>query len=44
MGFFKPNIKKMEKNGDIDGLLEALKHKNKDVRVGAAGALAVIGL
>lgn len=43
MGFFKPNIEKMKKKRDTDGLIKALKDKNVDVREKAAEALGEIG-
>ena len=43
MGFFKPNVKKMERDKDLNGLIEALNHKDLDVRRKAAGALARLG-
>lgn len=42
-GLFKPNVKKMEKNKDIDSLLLALRNENNDVRREAAEALGRIG-
>lgn len=42
-GLFKPNVKKMEKNKDVDGLLWALKQEKSDVRKEAAEALGRIG-
>jgi len=41
MGLFKPNVEKMEKNKDVNGLIKALK--DKDVRAGAVVALGKIG-
>ena len=46
MGFLKPNkpnVKKMERDKDIYGLIEALKHNDLDVRREAAIALGEIG-
>ena len=43
MGFFKPNAKKMEAKHDIEGLVEALKHKSPDVRWEAAQSLGYLG-
>jgi HEAT repeat protein len=43
MGFFGPNIKKMKANKDIEGLIEALEHKDLAVRRCAAEALGKIG-
>lgn len=45
MGIFgrKPNIKKLEANRDINGLIEALKHKDTGVRRNAVGALGRLG-
>ncbi len=40
MGLFMPNIEKLEKSGDIDGLLKCLKHRNSDVKIEAFKALA----
>lgn len=42
-GLFKPNVKKMEKNKDIDSLLWALRNENSNVRREAAEALGRIG-
>lgn len=41
--FLKPNVEKMEKDRDVEGLITALKHKDVCVRLGAAAALARIG-
>lgn len=38
-----PNIKRLEAKSDVDGLIEALRHKNSEIRHGAAGALGRIG-
>lgn len=43
MGFFKPNIKKMKAKGDVEGLIEALKHKDWRVQWDAAEALGEVG-
>jgi HEAT repeat protein len=43
MGIFGPNIKKMEKNGDIDGLQNALQHHGPKIREKAAFALDRLG-
>ena len=43
MGFFKPNIEKMLTRQDVEGLIKALKHKDFEVRKGAADALGKIG-
>ena len=41
---FKPDIKKMEKEKDVEGLIEALRHEdNYYVRIDAAKALGEIG-
>ena len=42
MGLFKPNIKKMMTKGDVGGLTEGLRHKDKSVRMDAAKALGEI--
>ena len=42
-GLFKPKVEKMEKNRDVGGLIEALKHKDVGVRRRAAGALGRFG-
>jgi len=42
-GLFKPNVKKMEKNKDIDSLLWALRNENSNVRREAAEVLGRIG-
>ncbi|GAI51574.1 unnamed protein product [marine sediment metagenome] len=39
----EPDIEKMKAEKDVEGLIEALKHKDKDVRWGAAAALGYIG-
>jgi tetratricopeptide (TPR) repeat protein len=41
--FLKPNVEKMEKKKDVKGLIEALKHRETDVRKKAAEALGKIG-
>ncbi len=43
MGLFGPNVEKMEKNRDVNGLVRALKHKDVNVVGGAARALIGIG-
>jgi HEAT repeat protein len=43
MGFFKPNIEKMEAKKDVRGIIEVLKDKNEHVRNSAVEALAKIG-
>jgi len=43
MGFFGPNVEKMEKKNDVNGLIKALKHKDSDVRDRAEKALVRIG-
>lgn len=43
MGFFKPNIEKMKAKKDVEGLIKVLKHKDEDVRWGAAEALGKVG-
>ena len=45
MGIFdrKPNVTGMEKKRDIEGLLEAMKHKDVEVRRNVAGALGRLG-
>ncbi len=40
---FGPNIKKLEKNKDIDGLVKVLKHKDSYYQQSAANALVRIG-
>lgn len=40
---FKPNIKKLKKNKDILGLIEALDHKDDNVQKNATKALEEIG-
>lgn len=43
-GLLKPNVKKMERREDIQGLVEALGHKKDSrVRIDAALALGRIG-
>jgi len=44
MGFFKPNIKKMQEGEDLPGLVKALSHDNHDVRLSAAKALIQLGV
>jgi len=43
MGFFKPNVEKMKKDKDVNGLMKALKDKDLHVRSEAVLALQVIG-
>ena len=45
MGIFdrKPNVTGMEKKRDIEGLLEAMKHKDIEVRRNVVGALGRLG-
>jgi hypothetical protein len=44
MGFFRPpDIDKMIKNNDIDGLLKALEHNDENIRYKAAIGLATVG-
>ena len=43
MTFLKPNVDKMEKRRDLIGLIKALKHKDRDIRLRAAKALDRIG-
>lgn len=43
MGFLGPDIKKMKTNKDVEGLIEALKHKDLTVRRQAAEALGELG-
>jgi len=43
MGFFGPNVEKMEKKNDVNGLIKALKHKDSDVQDRAEKALVRIG-
>ena len=40
--FLKPNLKKMYEKRDVEGLIKALKHKDDDVREGAARFLREI--
>ena len=40
--FFKPNVEKMEKKRDVEGLIKVLEHKDKEVREKAAIALGRI--
>jgi HEAT repeat protein len=44
MEFFKPNIEKMKANGDVEGLIKALKDKDEGIRAGAALALVEVEL
>jgi HEAT repeat protein len=39
----KPDVKKMLKNRDVEGLLQALEHKDEKVRLDAAFILAYLG-
>jgi HEAT repeat protein len=43
MGIFAPNIKKMEKKRNVEGLFKALQHFDSDVRERAAFALDRLG-
>lgn len=45
MGIFdrKPNVEKLREKRDVEGLMKALKHKDINVRLGAAEALGRIG-
>ncbi|WP_309493142.1 HEAT repeat domain-containing protein [Candidatus Hecatella orcuttiae] len=44
MGIFgKPDIEKMERKRNVEGLVKALNHRDLDVRAGAARALGRIG-
>jgi HEAT repeat protein len=43
MFFFKPNVEKMEKKRNVEGLIKALEHKDPNVRKAAAKALGRIG-
>lgn len=42
-GFFKPNVGKMEKKKDVQGLIKALAHEDVNVALEVVGALAKIG-
>jgi len=42
-GWFKPDVDKLERKGDVEGLIRALDHKDKDIRVRAAQALGRVG-
>lgn len=42
-GLSEPNVEKMEKKRDVEGLIEALKHKDSSVRYSVAVALSRIG-
>jgi HEAT repeat protein len=42
LGFFKPNVEKMRKNRDVEGLIKALRHRDNLVREEAAAALCGI--
>jgi len=39
MGFITPNIQKLIKENDVEGLLKCLTHKKADIRLKAVGAL-----
>lgn len=39
MGFFKPNVKKMQAENDVEGLIKTLSHKDENVRHEALLAL-----
>ncbi|MBE3115205.1 MAG: HEAT repeat domain-containing protein, partial [Actinobacteria bacterium] len=39
----KPNVKKIRVNKDVEGLIRALKYKDKDIRWEAVEALVKIG-
>jgi HEAT repeat protein len=41
--FGPPNVKKLEQKGDVEGLIKALCHEDKDVRQKAAEALGRMG-
>ena len=41
-GFFKPNIGKLKENQDVDGLIAALDHQDRGIRVDAVAALREI--
>jgi HEAT repeat protein len=41
-GLFKPNVEKLKKKRDVEGLLKALGYKGKNVRLSAAEALGKI--
>ena len=43
MGLFKPNIQKMEREKDVDGLLKLLRNEDPALRANAARALGCIG-
>lgn len=43
IGKVKPNIDRMERNGDVEGLISALKFKDCNIRKEAAAALKKIG-
>jgi len=43
MPLFGPNVEEMERERNIDGLTNALKHRNNNVRRKAADALGRIG-
>ena len=42
-GLSKPNIKKLERDGNIDGLIDALNHEDLGIRRKAATALGRLG-
>jgi len=43
VGIFKPDVNKMEKRKDVEGLIKALKHRDKNVQKNAIEALGDIG-
>jgi len=43
MGLFKPNIRRMHKKIDVQGLIDALEHSDIKIRMDAIGALGEIG-
>lgn len=43
MGFFAPNIKKLQSQRDVEGLIKALEDPREDIRIAAAKALGEIG-
>lgn len=43
MGFFKPNIEKMEAKGDVKGLIMAMWDRDRDIQWQAARALGNVG-
>jgi HEAT repeat protein len=42
-GLFRPNVERMEKKRDVEGLIDALKQGNADIRRKAASSLGRIG-